>query len=249
MNDTDLRYSDFIVYVDESGDHSLKSIDEGYPVFVLTFCVFRKEYYADVVCPILRKLKFVTFGHDMVILHEQDIRKKLGAFSVLNKEKRETFLEELNTVIAKTDFTLIASVIDKYKLREQNLKEVHAYHLAMRIGLDQLYSFLQIHGQSDRFTHVVCEARGAAEDKALELEFRSVCAGDNASQKQLPFGIIIADKKTNSEGLQFADLSARPVGLSVLRPNQPNRALKILEKKFHKNNQGEAAGHGFQLYP
>ena len=63
------------------------------------------------------------------------------------------------------------------------------------------------------------------------------------------FDIIIADKKTNSEGLQFADLSARPVGLSVLRPNQSNRAIRILEKKFHKNKEGEVVGHGFHVYP
>lgn len=34
------RYSDFVVYVDESGDHSLASIDPNYPVFVLALCVF-----------------------------------------------------------------------------------------------------------------------------------------------------------------------------------------------------------------
>jgi hypothetical protein len=61
--------------------------------------------------------------------------------------------------------------------------------------------------------------------------------------------LIIDDKKTNSEGLQFADLAARPVGLSVLRPGQPNRALRILEKKFHKNRDGETIGHGFHIYP
>ena len=171
----------------KSGDHSLKSIDEGYPVFVLTFCVFLKEYYADVVTPVLRKLKFTTFGHDMVILHEQDIRKKIGAFHLLGKEKREAFLEELNVLISKTDFTLIASVIDKYKLKKQDIQDTHAYHLAMRIGLEQLYSFLQMHSQEDRLTHVVCEARGYSEDRALELEFRNVCKGQNALQKQLPF--------------------------------------------------------------
>ena len=29
------RFSDYVVYVDESGDHSLASIDSDYPVFVL----------------------------------------------------------------------------------------------------------------------------------------------------------------------------------------------------------------------
>ena len=28
------NYSDYIIYVDESGDHSLSSIDESYPMFV-----------------------------------------------------------------------------------------------------------------------------------------------------------------------------------------------------------------------
>lgn len=68
-------------------------------------------------------------------------------------------------------------------------------------------------------------------------------------KKTLPFELIIADKKTNSEGLQFADLAARPVGLSVIRPGQSNRAFEVLQKKFHKNNEGEALGYGFYLYP
>ena len=29
---------DFIIYVDESGDHSIKGLDKDYPIFVLTFC-------------------------------------------------------------------------------------------------------------------------------------------------------------------------------------------------------------------
>jgi hypothetical protein len=249
MRIADLKHSDYIVYVDESGDHSLTSIDKGYPIFVLSFCVFEKEYYAHTVTPALRMLKFSTFGHDMVILHEQDIRNKTGAFKLLGKVEREQFLGSLNSLVAATDFTLIAPVIDKYKLTKQDINDTHAYHLAMRLGLEQLYSFLQIHGQENRLTYVVCEARGRMEDQALELEFRQVCDGHNSLQRTLPFDIVVADKKTNSEGLQFADMAARPIGLSVLRPGQPNRALKILEKKFHKNAAGEVIGHGFHLYP
>jgi hypothetical protein len=245
MRIADLKHSDYIVYVDESGDHSLTSIDEGYPIFVLSFCVFKKEYYAHTVTPALRMLKFATFGHDMVVLHEQDIRNKTGAFKFLGKAQREHFLEKLNTLVAATDFTLIAPVIDKYKLKKQNIADTHAYHLAMRLGLERLYSFMQMQGQENYLTYVICEARGRIEDQALELEFRRVCAGHNALQEALPFDLVIADKKSNSEGLQFADMAARPIGLSVLRPGQPNRALKILEEKFHKNAVGEAIGHGF----
>ncbi len=41
------KYSDYIIYVDESGDHSLASIDEGYPIFVLAFCIFDKKSYSE----------------------------------------------------------------------------------------------------------------------------------------------------------------------------------------------------------
>ena len=81
MEGVELKHSDYVVYVDESGDHSLISIDEGYPVFVLSFCIFQKTYYSHGITPALRMLKFTTFGHDMVILHEQDIRKKTGKLS------------------------------------------------------------------------------------------------------------------------------------------------------------------------
>ena len=47
-----MTYSDFIIYVDESGDHSLDSIDRDYPVFVLDFCIFRNDHYAATVAPV-----------------------------------------------------------------------------------------------------------------------------------------------------------------------------------------------------
>jgi len=39
----DAGFSDYIIHVDESGDHSLESIDPNYPVFVLAFCIFNKR--------------------------------------------------------------------------------------------------------------------------------------------------------------------------------------------------------------
>lgn len=61
------RFSDYVVYVDESGDHSLASIDPDYPVFVLALCVFHKRHYAEKIIPAVEKLKFNYFGHDSVV--------------------------------------------------------------------------------------------------------------------------------------------------------------------------------------
>jgi hypothetical protein len=43
---------------------------------------------------------------------------------------------------------------------------------------------------------------------------------------------VFVDKKSNSSGLQLADLMARPIGLKVLRPMQDNRAFDVLRPKL-----------------
>ena len=43
INTTSQPFSKYIVYVDESGDHGMQTIDPQFPVFVLAFCVFREQ--------------------------------------------------------------------------------------------------------------------------------------------------------------------------------------------------------------
>ncbi|HEY3271611.1 MAG TPA: DUF3800 domain-containing protein [Geothrix sp.] len=63
-------YSDFLVFVDESGDHSLESVNPEFPIFVLAFCIVSKEDYVSKAVPSLQRLKLEHFGHDQVVLHE-----------------------------------------------------------------------------------------------------------------------------------------------------------------------------------
>lgn len=244
-----MTWSDYIVYVDETGDHGLDSIQEDFPLFGLSFCIFRKESYCQDITPAIRALKFETFGHDMVILHEHDIRKKAGPFSMMGKERRETFLNHLTEIIDLAEFTMVAVIIHKAKLKERYAYPAHPYHLAMEFGLERVYRFLKGKNQEDRLTHVVFEARGKNEDAALELEFRRVRDGDNYFRAPLPFEIALADKRVNSEGLQLADMTARPLALSVLRPGQPNRAREVLERKIYRDGWGQTAGFGLKVFP
>lgn len=241
--------SEYVVFVDESGDHSLEVINPEWPLFVLCFCIFPVEAYVNQVTPAIRRLKFETFGHDLVILHEHDIRKRKGAFARLNKEVREVFLDRLTGIIAATDMTMIAVVIDKLRHKAKYSVPEHPYHLAMQFGLERVAHFLALRGQGEAETTVVCEARGAKEDAELELEFRRVCDGAKRSRRPYPLHIVIADKKTNSEGLQLADLTARPAGLSVLRPEQPNRAWDVLKDKLFAGHAGCVTGNGMKIFP
>lgn len=243
--------SNFVVYVDESGDHSLESVDPNYPVFVLAFCVFHKHHYAQKVVPAVEAFKFKHFGHDVVVLHETDIRKERGDFRFDSREHKDAFLHELTSIIEANNFILIGCVIDKRRLRE---RDSNPYHMALGFCLETLYEFVQEKEQVDLPTHVVVECRGRKEDAELELEFRRVCAGENKFGRELPFRIVFADKKTNSSGLQLADLVARPIGLSVVKPGQVNRAFEVLTRKFFcsggRGNVGVGfEGWGLKIYP
>ena len=240
------RFSDYVVYVDESGDHSLASIDAGYPVFVLALCVFHKRHYSEKIVPAVEKLKFNYFGHDSVVLHETDIRKQRGDFAFLSHRPRfDEFVAWLSDIMVQSNFILIACVVDKTRLDRAEGETSNPYHIALDICLQRLFDFLAEKGQDTLQTHVVVECRGKKEDRELELEFRRICDGSGSQARQLPFNIVFADKKTNLAGLQLADLVARPVGLSYIRPGQPNQAFEVLKKKFFCDGGRAKVGSGY----
>ena len=242
-------FSDHIVFVDESGDHSLTSINPDYPVFVLAFCILPCAAYIDQVTPAVRRLKFELFGHDLVILHEHDIRKKAGPFAHLGKDRRDALIDGLTGVIAAAPMTLVAVVIDKVKHNARYVEPFNPYDLALQFGLERVFEMLSGEGQEERLTQVICEARGKKEDAALELEFRRVCDGKNRHGRRLNFEMVMASKLANAEGLQLADLVARPIGLHVLRPGQPNRAWDVLKTKVYAGHKGRAPGWGLKVFP
>jgi hypothetical protein len=213
-----------VVYVGESGDHSLASIDKDYPVFVLALCIFHKRHYAEKIIPAVGKLKFNYFGHDSVVLHENEIRKQKGDFAFLaHRATRDAFMAGLTDIMEASNFILIAYVVDKARLQCAGGTAPNPYHVALGVCLEALRGFLAEKGPEQLKTHMVVECRGKKEDTELELEFRRICAGDNTDNRVLPFNIVFADKKTNLAGLQLADLVARPAGLNYLRPSQPAR--------------------------
>ncbi|CAD7730226.1 hypothetical protein LMG31886_43430 [Xanthomonas hydrangeae] len=248
------QYSHYIVYVDESGDHGLETVDPNYPVFVLAFCVFHKGHYAQHVVPAIESFKFRHFGHDVVILHEHEIRKEKGHFRFNDRSEKMLFLDELTSIIEANNFILISCVIDKTRLKERAQMGNNPYHLALAFCLETLFELMQEKKQDAVPTHVVVECRGKKEDRDLELEFRRICDDANRWSRPLPFTLVFADKKANSSGLQLADLVARPIGLSVLRPDHANRAFDVLQRKFFcKDGRRKLGmnyeGWGLKIFP
>lgn len=234
------RFGEYVVYVDEAGDHG--PISSEFPLFVLAFCVFRKADYGHTVLPAVHELKFRYFGHDAVVLHERDIRKQQGAFGILrNHEIRSEFMNDLTTLITDAPFTLIAVVVDK---REHSIDQ-NPYNVALDIGLVHVTRFLRASGER-LLTHVVVESRGKREDAELGMAFAALSspAGTLAGCN---LDLVFASKAHNHSGMQLADMVARPIGRHVLNPEQNNRAYEVLARKFW--NSPTPIGTGLHTLP
>ena len=243
-------FGDYIIYVDESGDHNLVQTNPQYPIFSLAFCIFKKTDYVSTIVPSLQQLKFRWFGHDAFVLHERELRKREKPFDVLaTKTRHDAFMAEMSELIEQTAVTVIAAVIHKDRHKAQYAAPAHPYELALKFCMERTAHFLRGQGQLNRLTNIIVECRGAQEDRDLELEFRRICDGQNMVGKIDYMNIMFVDKKANSTGLQLADLFARPIGLKVLRPDQPNRAFEIIEQKFRRSGRGEYRGYGFKVFP
>jgi hypothetical protein len=244
-----VSFSDYIVFVDESGSAVLDGVDPDFPVFVLACVLVQKDHYAATIVPALQRLKFDFIGHDQLVLHERDIRRQQKAFAFLQADavRRLAFIERINAVVEAAQIDVIAAVIHKPRLIAKYADPWSPYEITLHFCMETLLARLRQLGQIGREVHVLFECRGRREDTELELHFRRIAgnqanwgyrASDFSAMKWEP---VFVDKKSNSSGLQLADLIARPIGLRVLRPAQENRAFEIVRSKL--------AQGGLKIFP
>ena len=235
INHQQFKYSDYIVYVDESGNTDLKNVDPKYPVFVLTFCVIKKTTYIRYIVPQFQDMKFLFFGHDNIDYHSYDIRQKRNSFAMLQNEKtKELFFDKLNEIISESSFVIISAVIKKEKYVEGK-RDI--YHHALQFCLERLNSFLKQRNQHGRITHIICESRGKKEDRLLKGEFHQILNNEydyytkfRYDYKATPMEIEFSPK--GPTGLQIADLFGHPIGSHIINPQRENRAFDIIEQKI-----------------
>jgi hypothetical protein len=230
-------FSRYIVFADESGSPHVEADLTHFPIFVLNFLAVEKRVYAEHVVPNVQALKFAYFGHDQVVLHEKDIVKQRGVFAQFRTDarRRERFLSALTSLVARSDIAFDYAIVDKAKMPHRPDDPWSPYDIALGICMEQVARRLYRAGEAGTEVHVVFEARGKKEDQLLELEFHRVATGNarvsfgGTDVQDFSWIPIFADKKSNSTGLQLADLAARPLGLSYLRPRQPNRAYSAMK--------------------
>lgn len=241
---------DLIAYFDESGDHGLATVDPDFPIFSLCGVLFETDVYVTQEIPRLVQMKFRHFGTDTVYFHSRDIRKRLGVFHFGGDDgKRVAFLEDVSRLFDGTSGLIIAGVIDKTSLKQQYIFPDNPYSLSLRFCLERINGHLHDIGRvGDRVT-CIFEARGDAEDRQLELEFRRICDGANQWGEKFNFRIEFATKRQHVPGLEIADLAAYPIATKILRPAAPNPAYDRIEPRFRRSPKGRIRGWGLKVFP
>lgn len=242
-----------VMFLDESGDHSLDKIDASYPMFVLAGCIFDFDYYTNVVEPEIKKLKLKYFQTHTTILRSYDIRKQKGDFSVLVEKKiRDAFYSELDTLIASLNFSIIAAVINKTRLKNQYVSPDNPYHLCFQFILERSTMYL---GRSNEKMILRIESRETHNDQKLAQVYEDFRNVDHQMFKKEEIQSKLVDLSFNQKiqnivGMQLADLVAYPIGRWALDKLKENKAFLYIEKKFHRNPKGiDYLNYGLKIFP
>jgi hypothetical protein len=202
-----------LVYVDESGSASSVSPDPNYPIFVMAACLFEADHYAKRLTPDICALKLQHLGSDTAILHESEIRKRLGPFSFSKKEpRRADFLAAITKAVADGVPEVLAVAARPSPESPDLTSGV----------VESLWELIEV--KRAKPVHWVFEKRGAREDAVIGATLRRIAGPDHSWE--------FAPKLRGLPGLEMADMVARPIGLSVLRPEQPNRALACIKGRL-----------------
>jgi hypothetical protein len=246
-----------ILFLDESGDHSLSKIDLQHPVFVLCGVIMNEEYHSGPATAALNEFKEQLFGRRDIVLHTADFtRNKEGFEQMSGHDFRSHFFEELQTSIMALDFKIVACVVRKQDhLKKYGFHAIDPYLLSLSILIERFIFECGSHGGS-----VVAEARDTTLNNALELAFLDLkIRGTNyvsaARLQKRILNFAIRDKRENITGLQIADVCATPIGRRAIgRSTYPNYSkdggfYRTVEQKFRRDWRGNFEGMGLVVLP
>jgi hypothetical protein len=241
------------LFVDESGDPSLSSINEDFPVFVLLGCLVEDSVYTR-MCSKISDLKKEIFGSEHAILHSRDIRKCEGVFvKLFDLEVKAKFYERLNKILEESNYTIISVGVNKKEFIERYGKIADdPYELSLSFLLER--TVMETDKEGKNTVHIMIESRGKLEDGVLQKRYNRLL--DNGSGHITPDRfkkqfekMEFRKKKENDCGLQIADLCAYPVARHLIHPSEPYPPYELVEKKFIKDSEGIFLGFGLKIFP
>lgn len=242
-----------VLYLDESGDHSLSSVDPYYPVFTLSGCVFEQGYHDSGGSQAMVAYKESLFDDSSIILRSANIGRRRKGFERLKEESfRERFFSETNAFIGSLEFTVIGAVIKKHDhITQYGIYAVNPYFYSLECILERFFFLLRGRNETGM---VIAESRGPVENQELEAAFSNYLASGTSyvSGKNLLSRIDTTlefrPKSDNLLGLQIADLVAIPISHMALgKPDRPD--IVVVREKMRKHWDGQIAGYGLIVLP
>ncbi|MEW6579561.1 MAG: DUF3800 domain-containing protein [Chloroflexota bacterium] len=241
-----------LLFVDESGDHSLSVIDPQYPMFVLGGIIVEKHYADGDLTRQLNDFKLRFFGTTEIVLHTADITRNRNGFERMkDPDFRERFYADLNVLMATLDYKVVACAIRKDDhLARYGVAALDPYLLSLETLVERFC--FEIGDRSDGGV-IVAEKRDPTLDQTLELAWLNLkIQGTRFLQGKVIAdrirGLSLRAKKDNIAGLQLADLVVSPIGRHVLgKPDQED--WHIVEQKFRRGKEGQIEGYGLVILP
>lgn len=244
-----------VLFLDESGDHSLTKIDSQFPVFCLAGCIFDEANYQKNSNSEIDAFKIRYFGDSNVILHSRDIRKcKLPFNILLNENIKQNFYRDLNILMNQLSYTIIASVILKQKLKDKYNDPSNPYMISLQFIMERFLYFLE---ENNDIGYISVESRDPKSNTDLLNSFtETINNGSSANflhikaerfQKKIQ-KMIFVTKQQNENGHQVADLIAYPISRFAMDNEKQNFSFEIIKPKF-RQKFNKIDGYGLKIFP
>lgn len=240
-------------YVDETGDHSLASINSHYPIFVLGGVVVDTHYHDNVISGDLDDLKIRIFGQRNIPLHLYSIKKIRPPFGRLKDRRiRNQFWSEMIELMRTWDYSVIACAIDKPELRRvYRGRAWNPYYYALEVLLERFTFYLE---EKDTTGQMIVESRRPDLNREFLRTVNTFMQDgtrfvESHRLSQRIKQVRLHPKTANIAGLQLADFLMSPIGRHEI--GKPDSAgWKIAEQKFRRHpDTGEYVGTGLIRKP
>jgi hypothetical protein len=239
---TSVTGSRVTIYLDECGSHSVGSPDP-FGAFALA-AVIVSEADQGVFDKLWRQWKQGSFNNPDAMIHEPDVRHaKRHFFCKGDAARQQEVLDGLAETIQKAPFHAIVCVLNRSDYRQQfgdgqmdASLPPHMYLMMLDFIVERIAIVLdtEFGGARARF---VAESRESREDALLQFEFARLhlegtsYLSDSWFRRQMEPGIEFKSKMDKINGLQLADLVARPCAEKVISPSSdPPRWQQIRPK-------------------
>lgn len=251
------------IYIDEVGNSDLASSDDpNHRFFSLTGVIISVNHVQQAVQPQMEALKQRYFGShpdEPVVLHRKDMLNARPPFQALqDPEVRLRFDDELLSLLANWEYTVISVCLDKKKHKETyTVWRYDPYHYCLAVLVERFVFFLNRHSQRG---DAMAESRGGIEDRRLKAAYERLwkqrtdfVSPDQFQRALTSKQLKMKTKANNIAGLQLADLIAHPSRNEILReqnlyegelPPFAARVIAILKGKYDQR-EGQCFGKKF----